>query len=178
MTSAPPRAPDPGQPQRVRAILAIIEQERRDAAQESNHFTALDDQALVARGGGAVIAWQSWSAIIRETLTYLVGVANPTNASQSGLFVHVFAGLLLNRPGSAEYRADLGGVDTRFGAQTLPHHPGLSVPPGEVAKLAFTIAVRGVERASYPGNALLFSSAGHDPATLLDTAHFVFQVTT
>ena len=177
MTSGPPRAPDPGQPQRVKAILANIEQERHDASQESNHFTSLDEQQLLA-GAGAVIAWQSWSAIIRETLTYLVGVANPTNASQPGLFVHLFAGLLLNRPGSAEYRADLGGVDTRFGPQTLPHHPGLSVQPGEVAKLAFTLPVRGVERASYPANAILFSSSWHDPAVLLDTAHFVFQVTT
>lgn len=177
MVSRPPENKDTGHDQRVRGILVLVEQERAEAQQESNHFTAMTEQQLRASGNKPVIAWQSWPSTVRESLTYLAGIANPTGEQKESLFVQVFARLLFHRPGAQEHRAQTSEVDSRFGSLVLPHYPGLALGPGSVAKLAFSLPVRAVERGSYPGNAILFSSDWHNPAIMLDTANFLFQVT-
>lgn len=167
--------PRSSQEQRIEAILAATERERREAGDESNHFTAVNEQQLRSTNK-PVVAWQSWPATVRNVLTYFLGVANPTATKHEGLFAQVYVTLMLWPSGPGQSGPQTYDFDRRFGALTLPHYPGLTLEPGSMHTLAFTMSLEHVERGNYPGRCVLFSAGWHGSPAMTDTANFVFQV--
>jgi hypothetical protein len=91
------------------------------------------------------------------------------------LFVHVFVGPLNMAP---DVGAEGHAIDPRFPRLTMPAVFGLSLGPGSVDNLEFSLTVpAGVELTNYLGNAILFQASWFDVGRYLDRSYFVFEVT-
>jgi hypothetical protein len=162
------------------AILKEIDDRRKEADEEGQHFTPPPDQPFAKGSDRVCIVWQAWNRSVSPggTLVYSVGIANPTPRPQSNLFAHVFTG-----PGpvavttESTSSATVGAVDSRFPRLTSPRFAGLMLDPGAIVPLSFTIPVpANVEPSSYIGNCLLFQPVWHDPRGHLDRSLFLFEV--
>lgn len=171
----------------VRSVMSEIESHRRDAAAKKLRFTALDEPKLRARlspprSGGRVVAaapmivWQSWSSMTTPggSITYNVGIQNPSATDEVWLFGHVFVG-------PANFVPEIGdavqAVDARFPRLTEPSFAGLHLPANGASSLSFNLAVpTGIQPSNYIGNTLLFRADWHDVGDYLDRGTFIFGV--
>lgn len=170
----------------IRKILTEIDHARAAATAKKLSFTGLKENQLVARMNAAgaralapalpMIVWQSWNSATTPggTISYNVGIHNPSPDLQVWLFAHVFVG-------PANFVADPGAavqaVDPRFPRLTEPPFDGLHIAAGATASLSFSLAVPAdVEVSNYIGNTFLFRADWHDVGVYLDRGVFVFGV--
>ena len=172
----------------IRKILTEIDHARAAADAKKLRFTGLKEGQLVARmnaAGGTtralsaalpMIVWQSWSSSTTPggTISYNVGIHNPSPDLQIWLFAHVFVG-------PANFVADPGAavqaVDPRFPRLTEPPFDGLHIAAGATASLSFSLNVPAdAEVSNYIGNTFLFRADWHDVGVYLERGVFVFGV--
>lgn len=177
-----PAPPDQARNQRVNAILAEIESQRRRATEAGQHFTLPHDaDRRIGPRNQPMIVWQAWNPTTSpgRSLVCNVGVANPAAQGDVGLFVHLFVGtgnIVAAEPASSP-GVIRPGIDVRFPQLSVPRYPGISVPAGETRSLTFGLAVpEDVEPSNYIANFLLFRAVWHDPGQSLDRSLFVFEV--
>jgi len=167
--------------------MSEIDAAKSKAAAKKLRFTGMPEGLLRARlsprrsAGRAVIAapmivWQSWNSMTSPggTITYNVGITNPSPNDEVWLFGHVFVG-------PANFVPDVGAavqaVDARFPRLTEPSFAGLSLPANGSTSLTFNLAVpQGMEPSNYIGNTFLFRADWHDVGDYLDRSTFIFGV--
>jgi len=174
-------------PDLVRRVLSEIDGEKSKAAQKKLRFTGMTEgqvrgRLMARRSNGRVVAaapmivWQSWSSMTTPggSITYNVGITNPSPNSEVCLFGHVFVG-------PANFVPNIGAavqaVDTRFPRMTEPSFAGMSIPANGSTSLTFTLAVpQRIEPSNYIGNTILFRADWHDVGDYLDRSVFIFGV--